>query len=86
MEIENLKSVLNDIFKASQNTYRAKDDARLSIAFNKSKCEETLNEMWSIYGSGNIQQLIEYQKQVQTIKDLGCKVLRNSSGKHKIVI
>ena len=58
----------------------------MDIALQKRKYEENLDDMWRIYGSGNIQQLPEYQKQLDSIKRCGCRVLRNSSGKHKIVV
>ncbi|MCC8043879.1 MAG: hypothetical protein LIP12_00060 [Clostridiales bacterium] len=59
---------------------------KIEIQFRKKEFEDTLNEMWSNYGTGNVAQLPEYQKQVKIIKEAGCKVLRNSAGKHKIII
>lgn len=82
----NWNTIFGDIFKASQNSYKARDNAKMDIAINKSKYEETLDEMWRLYHSGTIQQVVEYQKQIDSIKNSGCRVLRNSNGKHKIVI
>lgn len=41
--------------------------------------------MWKIYRV-NPNQIIEYNKQVVSIKECGCKIYRNSDGKHKMVI
>lgn len=82
----NWNTILGDLFKASQNSYRAKDDTKMSIAIQKSKYEENLDEMWRIYSSGTVQQIVNYQKQIDSIKNSGCRVLRNSEGKHKIII
>lgn len=76
---------LNDLFKAANSSYRAKDDQKLEIVCKKREYEKILDEMWRIY-MVNPQQIIEYNKQVEAIKYCGCRVLRNSSGKHKIVI
>ena len=40
--------------------------------------------MWDIYHR-NPAQIVEYNKQLNSIKETGCKVLRNSAGKHKII-
>lgn len=82
----NWNQIFGDIFKASQNSYRTKDDTKMSIAIQKSKYEENLDAMWRNYNRGVPQQIIEYQKQIDSIKNSGCRVLRNSDGKHKIVI
>lgn len=77
---------IRDMMDAYAHSSKAKDDLRLEIAVNKAKYENTLDEMWlKSFTLGNIQ-LMEYTKQVNTIKSCGCKVLRNSKGKHKIVI
>lgn len=82
----NWNQIFGDIFKASQNSYGAKDDTKMSIAIQKSKYEENLDAMWRNYNRGVPQQIIEYQKQIGSIKNSGCRVLRNSNGKHRIVI
>lgn len=82
-------SVFNDIFGTYFDTYkdtsRCRDESMLDIALRKHEFEKTLDEMWRIYSSGNVCQIVEYQKQVDYIKSFGFKVLRNSAGKHKIV-
>lgn len=59
---------------------------RTNIAIQKSRYEENLDAMWRNYNKCGALQVPEYQKQVDKIKACGCKVLRNSVGKHKIVI
>lgn len=76
---------INDLLKASMTTYKAKDEQKLDIACRKKIYEETLDEMWKIY-MVNPRQIIEYNAQIADIKGCGCKVYRNSNGKHKIVI
>lgn len=83
---DNVKNMFNNYFKAYKNSAKYKDDARFEIALRKSEFEETLDSMWDIYRRGNSAQIIEYQKQLDSIKSTGCKVYRNSQGKHKIVI
>lgn len=79
------KSFINDLLKSYTTSYRAKDDQKLEIACRKQEYEETLDKMWEIYHR-NPRQIVEYNKQLDTIKGCGCKVYRNSQGKHKIVI
>ncbi|MBC5688104.1 hypothetical protein H8S37_04040 [Mediterraneibacter sp. NSJ-55] len=76
---------LNDMFKAYDSSYRAKDQRKMDIAIRKKEFENTLDKMWKIYVV-NPNQIIEYNKQVVSIKECGCKIYRNSDGKHKIVI
>lgn len=76
---------LNELFKYIKSSHRGKDAQKLEIICRKGEYEETLDKMWGIYMI-NPQQIIEYNKQVEAIKYCGCRVLRNSSGKHKIVI
>lgn len=75
----------DDLLNAARSSYSAKDDQKIYIALRKGEYEETLDEMWKIY-MVNPAQIIEYKKQVDMIKECGCKVLRNSKGKHKIRI
>lgn len=55
------------------------------IEASKKKHEKTLDDMWRIYSSGAVAQLVEYNKMVGIIKSVGLKVMRNSEGRHKIV-
>lgn len=74
-----------DLLKAAKSSYRAKDEERYDIAIKKGEYEEMLNRMWRNY-MVNPQQIIEYNKMLKMIKESNYKVLRNSLGKHKIVI
>jgi hypothetical protein len=48
--------------------------------------EKNLDDMWKIYCSGNLQQVVEYKKQIADIKAAGLIVQRSkSTGKHRIV-
>lgn len=76
----------DDLMKSYESSYQFKDDQRRDIAFRRHHYEEILDEMWKIFSSGTTSQIVEYNKQVKTIKDCGCKVFRNSQGKHKIEI
>ena len=42
--------------------------------------------MWRIYSTGNVSQIMEYNKQVESIKQRGYKVMRNGAGNHKLVL
>ena len=79
-----------DIIRGSYEAYKHsasyKDSVRMEVAVRKQEFEEHLDEMWSIYSHNNPRQIVEYNKQLDYIKGCGCKVLRNSKGKHKIVI
>lgn len=79
----NFEDIFGNIFaEASQYNQNSK----LEIELRKSEFEKNLDDMWIVYGKGNISQIVEYQKELQRIKNAGCKVLRNSQGKHKIII
>lgn len=82
-------STINDIlgtyFDTYKDTSRCRDESMLDLALRKQEFEKTLDDMWRVYSSGNVRQIVEYQKQVDYIKSFGFKVLRNSVGKHKIV-
>ena len=56
-----------------------------SAILNDKRYTENLDKMWENYSKGMIKQIVEYNKQIQQIKDAGLRVLRNSDGKHKIV-
>ena len=72
-----------DVYSQSS---RAKDRDRMHIYLNREEYEQNLDDMWAIYGRGVPSQIIEYNKGLNDIKSVGLKVLRNSSGKHKIVL
>lgn len=80
------KKVLEDMMDTYKRTSSHRDDIIRDIGLNRSKYEQALDEMWSIYSKGCLQQVVEYKKQVQYIKDAGFTVQRSkSTGKHRIV-
>ena len=68
------------IFDGYLNTFSS-----FEMILRKKELEETLNKMWSIYKKGNTEQIIEYEKQKDEIKQAGGRIFRNSQGEHKIV-
>ena len=56
------------------------------ILLRKDEFEKNLDDMWAAYSRGLAMQIVNYQKQVDRIKGCGLKVLRNSEGKHKILM
>ena len=84
--MSNISDFLNDFFDTYKETGGFNDAGKLEIATRKKEFEETLDEMWRIYRSGLVSQIVEYNKQVSQIKKYGYKVLRNSIGIHKIVL
>ena len=80
------EDMFGDYFNVYRNTSKYKDESMLEITLRKKEFEQNLDDMWAIYKKGNIQQIVNYQKGVDQIKNSGLKVLRNSEGKHKIVV
>lgn len=80
------EDMFGDYLNAYRNTSKYKDESMLEITLRKKEFEQNLDDMWAIYKRGNIQQIVNYQKGVDQIKNSGLKVLRNSEGKHKIVV
>lgn len=78
--------IFGDYFNAYKQTGRYRDDGMLEVALRKKEFEEHLDKMWRIYSSGNASQIVEYNKQVEQIKQCGYKVMRNSTGNHKLVL
>lgn len=78
-----MSSILDDLF---DNAFGKGASPKIEIQARKKEFEDNLNDMWANYGRGCISQLPEYQKQVRIIKEAGCRVMRNSVGKHKIII
>ena len=84
--MNNFGDIFRDYFDAYQTTSRYKDQSKLDIMLRKNEFEENLDNMWANYGRGMVSQLPEYNKQLDSIKSCGLKVLRNSAGKHKIIV
>ena len=82
----NFEDIFGSYLDAYKNTSEYKDKSMLEIALRKSEFEKNLDDMWAIYRSGNVKQVVEYQKGLEQIKSSGLKVYRNSEGKHKIVV
>ena len=80
----NFDTIFGDYFAAYNDSYQNRDNTAFDIALQKQKYEENLDAMWRNIPY-NPKQIIEYNKQVYTIKSAGFRVLRNSNGKHKIV-
>lgn len=80
------EDMFGDYLNAYRNTSKYKDESMLEITLRKKEFEQNLDDMWAIYKRGNIQQVVNYKKGVDQIKNSGLKVLRNSEGKHKIVV
>lgn len=84
--MNNFNDIFGDYFDAYKTTSKYKDDSKMDIMFRRKEFEQHLDYMWSNYSKGLVAQIINYNKQVAIIKDCGLKVLRNSAGKHKIVV
>lgn len=80
----NIEDMFKNYFDTYKTTSKFKDESRLEIALRKKELEKHLDDMWDIYHR-NAAQIVEYNKQVNSIKEAGCKVMRNSAGKHKII-
>ena len=77
---------LYDMFEPYFHTFANKDSIMIGIMHRREEYEKNLDEMWRVYTSGYLHQVVEYKKQVKYIKDAGLEVLRSkSTGKHKIV-
>ena len=76
---------VNDLLKFAGFSNRGQDMQKSDIICRKKTYEDTLDKMWKAYAI-NPRQIIEYNKQIAIIKESGCRVLRNSAGKHKIII
>ena len=80
----------NDLFGGAFDAYKQtgqyRDQGMMDIALRRKEYEKHLNEMWRIYSTGNVKQIVEYNKQVEEIKSYGYKVMRNDAGIHKLVL
>lgn len=69
-----------------QSISEYKDRSMIDIVCRRTKFGKNLDDMWNIHMMGNPAQLIEYDKGLNQIKSCGLKVVRNSKGKHKIMV
>lgn len=84
--MSNFGDIFGDAINDYRNTSKYKDQGMMEIMLRRKEFEQNLDDMWSAYCKGNPAQIVEYNKGVEQIKESGLKVLRNSVGKHKIII
>lgn len=84
--MNNFIDMLTDYMDAYKSTGRCIDELKMDIYLRRAEYEEHLDKMYANYIHGCTRQIISYNGQIRDIKSAGLKVLRNSSGKHKIVI
>lgn len=84
--MNSFENIFGDYFDAYKTTSRHRDDSKMEIMFRRQEFEKNLDDMWANYSKDMVVQLVNYNKQLDSIKSCGLKVLRNSSGKHKIVV
>lgn len=83
---EKLKAFMDGFMEANKRTSRYKDGCMVEIMCRRPEFEKRLDDMWKIYCSGNLKQVVEYKKQIADIKAAGLIVQRSkSTGKHRIV-
>ena len=84
--MNNFDDIVGDYFDVYKTTSRYRDDSKMEIMFRRQEFEKNLDDMWANYSKGMVAQLVNYNKQLDSIKSCGLKVLRNSYGKHKIIV
>lgn len=84
--MNSFENIFGDYFEVYKTTSQYKDSSKMEIMFRRQEFEKNLDDMWLNYSRGMVVQLVNYNKQLDTIKSCGLKVLRNSSGKHKIIV
>lgn len=83
---EKLDAFMKGFGEAYKHTSDYRDASMMEIMCRREEFEKNLDDMWRIYTSGNLKQVFEYRKQIESIKAAGLQVLRSkSTGKHKIV-
>lgn len=84
--MSNVNDFLKGLLGAYEHTSDYKDRSMIEIMCRREEFEKNLDEMWRIYKSGNMNQVFEYRKQIESIKRAGLVVKRHkTTGKHKIV-
>ncbi len=88
--MNNFADIFGEFIDNYHNTFGVAEPAESVIKElyyeRKDKYEELLDKMYHNYMCGCTRQIVNYNKQIDDIKLAGLKVLRNSSGKHKIVM
>ena len=84
--MNSFENIFGDYFDAYKTTSRYRDDSKMEIMFRRQEFEKNLDDMWANYSKGMVVQFVNYNKQLESIKSCGLKVLRNSSGQHKIIV
>lgn len=78
--------MLHDMFETYKHSSDYKDSARMDIMCRRSEFEKRLDDMWRIYTSGNMKQVVAYKQQIADIKAAGLVVQRSkTTGKHRII-
>ena len=84
MQNNNCNDIFGNIFDAYNTAWNYQDSSKMEIALRKEEFEKALNDFYEAYRSNPMLYSVKYQEQLKVVKDSGCKVLRNSAGKHKI--
>lgn len=78
--------MVHDMFETFKHSSDYKDSVRMEIMSKRPEFEKRLDDMWKIYTSGNMKQVVAYKQQIKDIKAAGLIVQRSkSTGKHRIV-
>ena len=84
MQNNNCNDIFGNIFDAYNTAWNYQDSSKMEIALRKEEFEKALNDFYEAYRSNPMLYSVKYQEQLKVVKDSGCKVLRNSAGRHKI--
>lgn len=83
---DKIKAFLDGFKEASKHTSNYKDGIMMEIMCRRQEFEQRLDDMWRVYTSGNLKQVVAYKQQIADIKAAGLIVQRSkSTGKHRIV-
>lgn len=84
--VDDINAFFGNFIEAQKHTAQHKDHCMVEIMCRRQEFEQCLDDMWKIYCSGNLKQVVEYKKQIADIKAAGLIVQRSkSTGKHRIV-
>lgn len=78
--------ILHDMFETYKHSSNYKDSAKMEIMCRRTEYEKLLDDMWRIYTSENMKQVVAYKQQIADIKAAGLVVQRSkTTGKHRII-